>query len=98
MRRMLRSLATGDFCTQTIVEKRSPEHQKASDTAYGLLEQMEKKLNSEEKELFEKAVDALITEHSYSEANEFIRGFRLGAILILEILENTEEFYSEFGA
>lgn len=91
MRRMLRSLATGDFCTQTIVEKRSPEHQKASDTAYGLLEQ-------EEKELFEKAVDALTTEHSYSEANEFIRGFRLGAILILEILENTEEFYSEFGA
>ena len=98
MRRMLRSLATGDFCTRTTMEKRSSEHQKASDTAYGLLEQMEKKLNSEERELFEKAVDALTAEHCYSEANEFVRGFRLGAILMLEILENAEEFYCEFGA
>ncbi len=98
MGKILKALANGGFCTQTITEKRSPEHQKACDKAYTLLEQMEKRLDGEERELLDKAFDSLTTEHCYSEANQFVRGFRLGALIMLEILENREEFCSQFGA
>ena len=93
MRRMLRSFATGDFCTQTIIEKRSPEHQKASDTAFTVCwSKWRKKLNSEEKELLKKRLMRSQRNTVTAKQTSLSVGFRLGAILILEILETRREF------
>lgn len=76
---------------ELIVEKRSQEHQKACDTAYSLLEALEKSLDINERELLNKTTDALNHEKLVYATDNFIRGYCLGALMMLEIMEKQEE-------
>lgn len=76
---------------EPIVEKRSQEHQKACDTAYSLLEALERRLDINERELLNKATDALNHEKLIYATDHFIRGYYLGALMMLEIMEKQEE-------
>ena len=51
---ILESLYDGNLSLESVVENRSPEHQKAVKTAYELMDALEKKLNAEETELLDK--------------------------------------------
>ena len=91
MRKMLEALWDGDLIIDVDIEKRSPEHQKVCDTAYALLETLEKKLNPEEKEMLNMATGALNDANNYYSTECFVRGYCLGALMMLEVMEKRDE-------
>lgn len=97
MGKILDSLANGDFCTQSPKEKRTKEHQEACDTAYSLLDKLQKKLGETDNTLLNETIDAITEVSNYSEINQFKWGFQLGALLILEIYASSEEVYEQFS-
>lgn len=96
MGKILDSLANGNFGTQCTKEKRTKEHQEACDTAYSLLDKLQKKLGETDNTLLNKTIDAIADVNNYSEINQFKWGFQLGALLILEICASSEEVYERF--
>ena len=88
---ILSALYDGNLLIEPVIEKRSPEYQKACHTAYRLLEELERKLNDEEKEMLNKATDALSDENYFYASERFARGYCLGALTMLEIMEKREE-------
>ena len=88
---ILEALCDGNLFLEPIIEKRSPEHKKASETAYSLMESLEKKLSAEEKELLDKATEAVNVESGYYATERFVCGYCLGALMMLEILEKRDE-------
>ena len=93
MRKILDAWFEGSLLVEPLTEKRSPEHQKASDTAFGLLDELSKKLNEEEKKMLDKAIDALTLESDYFAEDRFSRGYCLGAFMMLEVMEKREDFF-----
>lgn len=49
--------------------------------------QLQVLLNSQEKEIYEKTLESLFSLNYLSEKENFIRGFRLGAKLMLDVLK-----------
>lgn len=76
---------------EPVLERRSPEHQNVCNDAYHLLETLEKKLNIDEREMLNKATDALNHEKIIYATEHFVRGYCLGALIMLEIMEKQEE-------
>lgn len=93
MRKILDALFEGSLLVEPFTEKRSSEHQKVSDTAFGLLDELSKKLNEEEEKMLNKAIDALNLESEYFAADRFSRGYCLGALMMLEVMEKREDFF-----
>ena len=50
-----------------------------------------KRLNDEEKEIFEKFSECSNEMHDLTEREAFIKGFTLGARIIIEVMTNTNE-------
>lgn len=53
MIKILEALCDKNLTIDPVIENRSPDHKKATDTSYHLIEVLEKKLNAEEREMFE---------------------------------------------
>ena len=56
-----------------------------------MLEALERRLNEEEKEMLHMAVEALNDDSSYYGAEKFVRGYCLGAMMMLEVMEKGDE-------
>ncbi len=97
MGRILESLANGNFCAQITTLKRTAEHQEACDTAYSLIDRLQQKLSEHDNTLLNETLDAVTDANSYSEASQFVTGFKLGALLMLEICEEAEDLYEQFN-
>ena len=87
---ILESLYDGNLSLESVVESRSPEHQKAFKTAYELMDTLEKKLNAEEIELLDKATEAWNIESGYYATERFVCGYCLGALMMLEVMEKRD--------
>ncbi len=87
MGKILEALARDDLCVIPSDEKPSPAYKKAYERSSYYIEQLNKRLLSEDKEIFDQVVDALIDENDISADESFIRGFRLGARIIMEVME-----------
>ncbi len=87
MGKILEALARDDLCVIPSDEKPSPAYKKACECSSYYIEQLNKRLSSEDKEIFDKVVNALINENDISTDESFIRGFRLGVRLIMEVME-----------
>lgn len=92
MREILEALYEGKLNAEPAIEKRSKRYQKACDDAYALIEELSGKLGQEDRELLEKAVNALNGENYCYTVDRFVRGYRLGALMMLEIMEDREDF------
>lgn len=91
MGKILQALYEGNLLAEPVTEKRSQEYQKACDFTFDLLEELSQKLNEEQKQLLDKFVNALSDEKQYCIADRFIRGYCLGALMMLEIMEKRGE-------
>lgn len=91
MAKILEALYDGNLSITPDTEKRSREHQKAIDTAYSLMESLEAKLNHEEKELLDRVTEALSDESGYYATEQFIRGYCLGTLTMLEVMEKRND-------
>lgn len=94
MGKILETFFEGNLFVEPITEKRSKEHKAVCDHAYNLVEELEAKLNSDEKELLDQIVEALNAESQYYAADRFVRGYSLGALMMLEVIEKRDEFLS----
>lgn len=92
---ILEALYDGNLSLESVVENRSPEHQKAFKTAYELMDALEKKLNTEEMELLDRATEALNIESGYYATERFVCGYCLGALTMLEVMEKRDSLISQ---
>ena len=91
MTRILEALYSGNLLVEPVIENRSPEHQKAIETAHRLTEALNEKLNAEERKMLDSVTEAMNEESDYFAAERFARGYCLGALMMLEVMEKREE-------
>lgn len=93
--KILEAFADESLCVTPVEEKRTPEHQKAVDRAYTLIDEFEKKLNAGDNEMLEKVLDAIAEEQKFSLRERLIRGYCLGVLMMLEVMERREDYLSD---
>ena len=98
MEKFLRALAGDQLQVIEVTETRSPKRQQLIDEIYKLHTELEQKLNNEEKELLERLLDANADEKTLYAEDKFIRGYRLGALMTMEVFAGQDKFFYEGGA
>lgn len=92
MGEILEALYEGRLKAEPVIEKRNEKYQKACKASQALLEELSGKLNSEDQKLLNRVVEALYHENYCYTVDRFVRGYRLGALMILEVMEDRKDF------
>ena len=92
MGRILEAFAEDELHVIPSDEIRSPKHQKLCDKVCELQDKLEEKLNNEDKKLLDELMDAVAEESSCYAQGKFIRGFRLGTLMTMEVMSEQETF------
>lgn len=92
MNRILEALADDNLCINPTTYRGSPEYRNAIEVMYRTSEELEKKLNDEEKKIFERFCDAQGNENHIYQVDRFIRGYRLGVLMMFEVFAGTSDF------
>lgn len=95
MGRILQAFAEEGLIVEPPKEWRTPEHQKACEYSAKLVDSFEEHLNAEEKERFEKVLDAIAEEQRHCLMGSFARGYSLGMLMMLEVIEYKDSFLIE---
>lgn len=86
----MKEFARNNFHAGVQNEKRSPEREKLCEQIFILQTELEEKLNSTEKKLLNQLMDTIADENSCYAQEKFIRGYRLGVLMTMEILTEQE--------
>lgn len=97
MERFLRAFASDQLQVIEVTETRSPKRQRLIDESYKLHTELEQKLNTEEKELLERLLDTNADENTLYAEDKFIRGYRLGVLMTMEVFAGQDRFFYEEG-
>lgn len=92
MGKILDAFADGRLCMEEEVEERSREHQWLSEKACRLQEELEEKLDDEERELLDELVDTVFEESCCYARNRFVRGYRLGVLMTVEVFDGQDSY------
>lgn len=92
MGKILDAFADGRLCTEEEFERRSPGDLELSEKAYRLQEELEEKLNDEERELLSDLVDTIFEECCCYAQNRFVRGYRLGVLMTMEVFDQQDSY------
>lgn len=93
MERFLRAFAGDQLQVIEVTETRSPKRQKLIDESYRLHNELEQKLDNEKKEMLERLMDINADEHALYAEDKFIRGYRLGVLITMEVFAGQEKFF-----
>lgn len=93
MERFLRAFASDQLQVIEVTETRSPKRKQLIDESYKIQSELEQKLNSEEKELLERLLDINTDENTLYAEDKFIRGYRLGVLMTMEVFAEQEKFF-----
>ena len=93
MGRILEAFARDELNMIPSEEIRSPKRQKLCEKVCELREKLEEKLNNEEKELLNELMDAVTDENCCYAQSKFIRGYRLGVLMSMEVMSEQETFF-----
>lgn len=85
MNTILEAFAEDNLCITPAVYEGSPEYRKAIDTMFKTAETLGKKLNDDEKELFDLYQDAKDEVSHLYQTEKFIRGFRVAVHMLFEV-------------
>ena len=94
MGRILEAFAEDELHVIPSNEIRSPKRQELCDKACELQEKLEEKLNIEDKKLLNELMDAIADENCCYAQSKFIRGYRLGMLMTMEVMSEQETFFS----
>ncbi len=92
MGKILDAFADGRLCMEEEVEKRSQGHLELSEKACRLQEELEGRLKGEERELLNELIDTVVEECCCYAQNRFVRGYRLGVLMTMEVFDQQESF------
>lgn len=85
MGKILDALADDELTVNPTFYKGSPKYRKAIETMYKTSEELNTKLNGEEKKLFEQFCDAREEESHLYQLDVFKRGFRIAVLMLFEV-------------
>ncbi len=92
MGKILDAFADGSLCVEEEVEERSHEYQWLSEKACRLQEELEERLCDEDRELLEDLVDTVFEESCSYAQRRFIRGYRLGVLMTVEVFDRQDTY------
>lgn len=95
MGKILDAFSDEQLLVNAVAEKRSPAHQKYCEQMRAFHEELEDRLNEEQKGLLQKLLDAVENEHNCDAQNRFIRGYSLGVLMATEVMEERDKFLIE---
>lgn len=93
MGKILEALADDNLCINPTTYKGPPEYQRAVNVMYHTAEELDNKLNDEEKKLLEKFRDAQADQSHICEIERFSRGYRLGVLMMFEVFAGFSDFF-----
>ena len=88
---ILRKFAEGDIIPGEQRFVNSPEYRKAAKTLTDAEDKFLAALDESQKELFEEFLDAHLEVGALDEAEQFVFGYRLGALMMLDVLSGADE-------
>ena len=97
MERFLRAFASDQLQVVEVTETRSPQRQKQIDKGYKLYNELKQKLSSEDQELLESMLNSHANESILYAEDKFIRGYRLGVLMTMEVFAGQESFFYDKG-
>lgn len=95
MGRILEAFSEGRLCADEKEENRSAAYQRLCERSFRLHDELEEKLGDEEKALLEGLMDSLLDESSSDSQHSFIRGYRLGVLMTMEVFMGEDELIME---
>lgn len=94
MDKILRAFAVEQLQMSERTETKSPRHKQLSEEGYKLYHEIREKLSGEEEELLERLLDVTAEEKSLYAEDQFIRGYRLGVLMTMEIFAEEDKLLS----
>lgn len=92
MGKILEAFAEENLCTNQPCMPQTAVYQKASAQVDTLVQQLKCKLEQEDRIALDELVDAVTREGLVLNEARFIHGFRLGARMMIEVMEGTDDF------
>lgn len=92
MGKILEAFAEENLCTNQPCMPQTVLYQEASAQVDTLVQQLKCKLGQEDQIVLDELVDAVTREGLVLNEARFIYGFRLGARMMLEVMEGTDDF------
>lgn len=92
MGKILKAFVTDQIHIDAIAEKYSPEHKKFYEKSCELCEELEKKLNDDEKKMLDELMEAMFNDGACYAEEKFIRGYKLGVLITAEVYQGQDDF------
>lgn len=92
MGEILNAFATEQLRTDSGTEKQDETQKKLNEKSYGLRTELENKMNGEEKVLLDRMLDSMSEEWCRYAEQKFVRGYRLGVLMTMEVFEGRDDF------
>lgn len=97
MDKILKALAEDKLCMNPQTFKGNVEYSRAFEEMHRKLNELDEKLSIEGKEIFEQYCDAKADENHIFTTDQFVRGFRLGVLIMLEVFDGTDSLLIDGG-
>ena len=92
MGRILEAFASDQLHVSPVTEKRTRHHQNLCEQVEKLHDKLKEKLNDEDKELLQHLIDTIFDESYCDVVNKFVRGYRLGVLMTMEVFLEQDSF------
>lgn len=89
MGKILEAFASDNLRVNAVGGERSPKQQEFFEKSCRLQEEMEGMLDEEAKALLNRLIDNIYDENGCQVQDAFIRGYRLGVLMTMEVFSNT---------
>ncbi len=96
MGKILDAFVDDQLHVNAVTEKRTSRHQHLCEQVEILQGELEKKLNGEDRELLKKFADTYFDESCCDVHNNFVRGYRLGVLMTMEVFEGQDSFLGDY--
>lgn len=95
MGKILDAFVDDQLHVNAVIEKRTKHHQHLCEQVEVLHGKLEKRLNDEDRELLQKFADTYFDESCCDAHNSFVRGYRLGVLMTMEVFWEQDSFLGE---
>ncbi|MFQ8599936.1 MAG: DUF6809 family protein [Oscillospiraceae bacterium] len=96
--KILEAFADGTLCTDPAVCKGNPAYRKALRTMCETAKALDGLWTDEGKKLFEQFSDAQSDEGRLYAVDHFVRGYRIGALMMIEVFTGTSDLFLDTKA
>ena len=92
MGKILEAFVSDQLHVEPVTEKRTGHHQYLCEQTEKLQNELKEKLNDEDKELLQHLIDTIFAESCCDVTNKFLRGYRLGVLMTMEVFLEQDSF------